>query len=62
MKPAPVPVFHYDEQQAGDAYLAHVALIECELRDPALKKNAAWQILRADAFEMFCRAYVGGIS
>lgn len=51
------PVVHFDERKAADAYLAHVALLECELRDPLLRANPAWVILRQDAFERFANAY-----
>lgn len=52
-----IPIIQFDAQQASSAYLAHIALIECELRDPSLRNNAAWTILRQDAFQRFANAY-----
>ena len=54
-----IPVIRFDEQRANDAYLAHIALLDQERRHPSLKKNPAWQVLRADAYENFALAFGG---
>lgn len=59
MKPTPVPVIHYDEEAAREAYLAHVAMLTHEILDPTLKGNAAWAHLRKIAFEQFEQAFEG---
>lgn len=46
------------EQQAQAAYEAHQAMLLMELSSPALARNPAWQILRADAFAQFQFAFL----
>lgn len=58
-RPAQVPVIHFDERRASEAYQAHVALLDQERRYPSLKGNPAWQCLRADAYENFALAFGG---
>lgn len=55
----PIPVIQFDERKAAMAYEAHIALIDQERRFPELKQNAAWKMLRADAFEQFANAFAG---
>jgi hypothetical protein len=45
------------EPQASDAFAVHQALIQAERRDPRLKRNPQWQIMRMDAYENFARAF-----
>lgn len=59
MKHAQVPVIHYDEAAAREAYLAHVAMLTHEILDPTLKGNAAWAYLRQIAFQRFEQAFEG---
>lgn len=54
-----VPVIRYDERQAADAYLVHIALLKAERDDPTLKDNPVWTIHRQDAYERFCVAFEG---
>lgn len=51
------PVHHYNEQQAHDAYLVHIALLMAEYMDPMLKHNPVWTIHRQDAYERFAVAF-----
>lgn len=59
VKRASVPIIHYDEDAAREAYLAHVGMITHEFLDPTLKENSAWARLRAIAFEQFENAFEG---
>lgn len=54
-----IPVYRFDESRASDAYAAHTAMLDQELRFPVLKANPAWQLLRADAYEQFVLAFGG---
>lgn len=52
-----VPVILYDEQQAHDAYVVHIALLMAERADPTLKNNPVWTMHRQDAYERFAVAF-----
>lgn len=52
-----VPVIKYDEQRAHDAWEAHTAMIRAELRDPKLRDNSEWAILREVAASNFVSAF-----
>lgn len=52
-----LPVILAHEPQATDAFVVHQTLILAEQRDPALKRNPQWQLLRMDAYEAFCAAF-----
>lgn len=52
-----VPVHHYNEQAAHDAYLVHIALLMAELMDPMLKHNPVWTMHRQDAYEQCAVAF-----
>lgn len=52
-----IPVYNMDEHRAMDAFAVHVALIKAEQREPALRRNPQWTIIRQDAFEAFANAF-----
>jgi len=52
-----IPVIHFDEHHASEAYEVHKALVWLETRHPELTRNPRWCLLRMDAYEDFCRAY-----
>ena len=55
----PIPVVHFDERRAANAYAAHTAMLDQERRFPSLKSNPAWIVLRADAYEEFALSFGG---
>lgn len=52
-----VSVIRYDEMRAHQAWEAHTALIRAELRQPALKDNPQWAVLRDVAAANFISAF-----
>lgn len=44
-------------RKADAAFEAHQAMLLTEVRFPALRRNPAWEILRAIAYEQFCEAF-----
>jgi hypothetical protein len=42
------------------AWAAFDAILKAERRDPALRSNPCWKVLRWDAYEEFERAMVAG--
>ncbi len=59
MPTSSIPIIHFDERRARSAYEAHVALLDQERRFPQLKQNAAWRVLRDNAYENFALAFGG---
>lgn len=53
----PIPIIRVDAKRAEDAWAVHSALLEAEHRDPTLRDNPAWRLVRMDAFEAFCMAF-----
>lgn len=53
----PIPVFLWNQTRADDAWRAYQAMRSTERADPALRENAAWAALVADAFEQFSLAF-----
>ncbi|MGJ0236967.1 hypothetical protein ACQEPB_00400 [Novosphingobium fluoreni] len=41
------------EHQLQDAWAAHRGLLMAEQRDPSLRDNPQWKLLRMDAYETF---------
>lgn len=52
-----IPIIVFDERKAMDAYDAHRAVLMAEQKDPALRQNPFWTMIRQDAFEQFARAF-----
>lgn len=52
-----VPVIVYDHAHAARAYDVHAALVKAEARNPTLRDNPQWTILRADAYDRFAMAF-----
>jgi len=46
-----------DEARAHEAWEAHRAMVLAEIRQPALKDNATWTVLRETAMTDFLRAF-----
>lgn len=57
MNAVPIPIIRYDEQQAGNAYAAYIAMLATQVGDPALASNPEWNALRQHAYRRFERAY-----
>lgn len=54
MKRALRPAPHLAAEQA---FAAHAAMVRAEAREPALKDNPCWTLLRREAFARFDRAF-----
>ena len=52
-----IPIIMWNKRRADDAFAAHKALLLAENSAPELRKNPAWQCLRADAYENFVLAF-----
>lgn len=52
-----VPVILYDAQKAAMAYHAYVTILNAEIADPDLRWNAAWTILKQEAYANFYCAF-----
>lgn len=52
-----VPIIHYHERMAEDAFEVHQALIRAELNRPELEANPVWQRLRKQAFDLFLNSF-----
>jgi len=52
-RPSSIPTKMHAIWQAETAWHIHAALALRELREPALRRNPAWQLARLDAFEAF---------
>lgn len=55
--PVTIPVIVCSADSADTAFKAHAALLEAEARDPALRLNPYWTMLRQDAYERFASAF-----
>jgi predicted metal-dependent hydrolase len=52
-----VPVIHFDERAAQDAFEAHAAMLIAEKANPKLSRNDYWQALRDTAKARFLAAF-----
>lgn len=50
-------VIYCDATKADQAFAAHRALLVIEARQPELRDNPVWTMLRQDAFERFALAF-----
>jgi hypothetical protein len=53
-----IPIIHYNEQRAGDAFAAYQAVRQREKIEPALADNPAWQEIAAQAYQQFEAEFV----
>ena len=54
-----VPVVLFDERKANAAWEAHSELLKAMMRNPDLRDNPVWTMLRHEAYETLCAAYGG---
>lgn len=52
-----VPVYLFDQRKASDAWEAHSELLKLMIRNPSLRDNPVWTLLRQEAYELLCEAY-----
>lgn len=54
---AQVPIIHYDQTEAADAYRAYLGILAHQKLDPSLRNNPAWAKLRDAAYAQFYCAF-----
>lgn len=52
-----VPLIKCNAARAEQAWEVHKALVEAEMRNPALRDNPVWKLHRMDAYELFVNAF-----
>ncbi|WP_103729002.1 hypothetical protein [Novosphingobium sp. HII-3] len=52
-----IPVYSFDERKARAAWDAHSELMRAMIRNPNLRDNPVWSMLRQDAYEHLCEAF-----